>query len=117
MSKVMIRHYRIKRARGFWEPTPAMKRLGFRAVPCGTDGPDAWATAEEWNRRWDRTRQGEEPSPAMAAADNLSPLRLEELTVYPSRSMERHSAAIGARRSGTKRHLVHVKTGGDAGDT
>ena len=82
MSKVKIRHYRIKRARGFWEPTPAMKRLGFHAVPCGTDGSDAWATAEEWNRRWDRTRQGEGPSPAMAAADNMSPLRLEELTVY-----------------------------------
>jgi hypothetical protein len=87
MSKVKIRHYRIKRARGFWEPTPAMKRLGFHAVPCGADGPDAWTTAEEWNRRWDRTRQGEEPSPAMAAVDNLSPLRLEELTVYPSRSL------------------------------
>lgn len=87
MSKVKIRHYRIKRARGFWEPTPAMKRLGFHAVPCGTDGPDAWATAEEWNRRWDRTRRGEEPSPAMAAADNLSPFNLEELTVYPSRSL------------------------------
>jgi len=87
MSKVKIRHYRVKHARGFWEPTRAMKRLGFHAVPCGTDGPDAWATAEEWNQRWDRTRQREEPSPAMAAADNLSPLRLEELTVYPSRSL------------------------------
>lgn len=87
MSKIKIRHYRIKRARGFWEPTPVMKRLGFHAVPCGTDGPEAWAAAEEWNRRWDRTRRGEAPSPAMAAADNLSPSRLEELTVYPSRSL------------------------------
>lgn len=87
MTKVKIRHYRVKRRKGFWEPTYAMKLLGFHSVPCGVDGPDAWATAEEWNKRWDQTRRGEAPSPAMAAADNLSPERSEELTVYPPKSL------------------------------
>jgi hypothetical protein len=87
MTKVKIRHYRVRRSKGFWEPTPTMRRLGFYAVPCGPDGPDAWALAEEWNRRWDKTRRGEAPSPAMAAANNLSPERSEELTVYPPRSL------------------------------
>jgi hypothetical protein len=64
-----------------------MRALGFASVPCGPDGPDAWVTAEEWNRRWDATRRGQAPSLAMAAADNLSPERSEELMVYPVRSL------------------------------
>jgi hypothetical protein len=43
--------------------------------------------AEEWNRRWRAVQRGEAPSPAMAAADNLSPERSEEITVYPLRSL------------------------------
>jgi hypothetical protein len=39
------------------------------------------------NERWDKTRRGEAPSPAMVSADNLSPERSEELTVYPPRSL------------------------------
>lgn len=85
MTKVKIRHYVLRRGKGFWQPTPAMKALGFHSVPCGVDGPDAWAIAERWNERWDRTRHRQEPSPA--AADNLSPERSEELTVYPLRSL------------------------------
>jgi hypothetical protein len=61
--------------------------MGFFSVPCGPDGPDAWAIAEEWNRRWRAVRRGEQPSPAMVAADNLSPERSEELTIYPPRSL------------------------------
>jgi hypothetical protein len=87
MTKVKIRHYVLRRGKGFWQPTPAMKALGFHSVPCGADGPDAWAIAERWNARWDKTRQGQEPSPAMVATDNLSPERSEELTVYPPRSL------------------------------
>ncbi|NVO13514.1 MAG: tyrosine-type recombinase/integrase [Rhodoplanes sp.] len=89
MTRIKIRHYRVKRKtrRGFWEPTAAMKRLGFYAVPCGVDGPDAWTIAEAWNRRWDQTRRGEAPSPAMVSAENLSPDQAEELTVYPPRSL------------------------------
>jgi hypothetical protein len=64
-----------------------MRALGFYSVPCGQDGPDAWAIAEEWNRRWQAVKRGEAPSPAMAAAENLSPERAEELTVYPPRSL------------------------------
>src|SRR5436305_8338228 len=87
MTRVRIRHYVVKRhGMGFWQPTKKMRRLGFYSVPCGPDGPDAWRRAEEWNRRWDLTRRGEAPSPAMAAADNLSPERSEELAVYPPRS-------------------------------
>jgi hypothetical protein len=88
MTRIKVRHYVVKRGRiGFWQPTPKMRALGFASVPCGRDGPDAWVTAEEWNRRWDATRRGQAPSPAMAAADNLSPERSEELTVYPVRSL------------------------------
>jgi hypothetical protein len=87
MTRIKHKHYRIKGGNGFWEPTAKMKRLSFQAVPCGPDGPDAWARAEEWERRWQVTRRGEAPSPAMVAADNLSPERSEELTVYPPRAL------------------------------
>jgi len=64
-----------------------MRALGFYSVPCGQDGPGAWAIAEQWNARWQAVRRGNAPSPAKAAADNLSPERSEELTVYPVRSL------------------------------
>ncbi|BBF92223.1 hypothetical protein [Blastochloris tepida] len=81
-------YYRVKRnGRAFWEPTPKMKAAGFHSVPLGPDGPEAFRIAEEWNRRWDAARRGETPSPAMVAADNLSPETSEELTVYPPHSL------------------------------
>ena len=87
MADVKIPYYTARRnGRGFWEPKANMRALGFYSVPCGADGPDAWAIAEEWNRRWQAVRRGEAPSPAMVAADNLSPEKSEELTVYPPRS-------------------------------
>jgi hypothetical protein len=87
-AKVKIPYYSVRRnGRGFWEPRPHMRALGFYCVPCGQDGPDAWAIAEEWNRRWQAVKRGEAPSPAMAAAQNLSPEQSEELTVYPPRSL------------------------------
>jgi len=87
MTRVKVRHYVVKGGKAFWQPTPKMKALGFHAVPLGSDGPDAWAIAERWNERWDKTRNGEAPSPSVAAAENLSPERAEELTVYPPRSL------------------------------
>jgi hypothetical protein len=87
MIRIKVRHYVVKRGKGFWQPTKAMRALGFQSVPCGRDGPEAWAIAEQWNARWDRTRRGEAPSPAMVAADNLSPEKSEGLTVYPPRSI------------------------------
>jgi hypothetical protein len=87
MTKIKVRHYVVKRGKGFWQPTKAMRLLGFYSVPCGDDGPDAWANAERWNARWDKTRRREEPSPALALAEKLSPEQSEELTVYPPRSL------------------------------
>ena len=87
MSAVKIRHYTVKKGRGFWQPTATMKFHGFGNVPCGKDGPSAWALAEEWNRRWDMARTGAMPSPAMASAQNLSFANSEELTIYPPRSL------------------------------
>ncbi len=87
MTRIKLRHYVVKRDKGFWQPTKKMKELGFSSVPCGADGPDAWAVAEQWNIRWDKARRGEAPSPAMVAANNLSPDQSEEMTVYPPRSL------------------------------
>jgi hypothetical protein len=88
VGKLKIPYYSVRRnGRAFWEPRPHMRVLGFYSVPCGVDGPDAWVIAEEWNRRWQAVKRGEAPSPVMAAAENLSPERMEELTVYPRRSL------------------------------
>lgn len=87
MTRIKVRHYVVKRGKGFWQPTKTMRALGFYSVPCGNDGPDAWAIAQEWNFRWDKTRRGEAPSPAMVSAENLSPEQAEGLTVYPPRSL------------------------------
>lgn len=88
MGKLRIPYYTVRRGgRGFWEPRPHMRTLGFYSVPCGKDGAEAWAIAEQWNARWQSVRRGSSPSPAMAAANNLSPETSEELTVYPPRSL------------------------------
>jgi hypothetical protein len=87
MTKIELRYYVVKRGKGFWQPTRAMKLLGLHPVPCGVDGPDAWAVAARWNERWDKTRRGQEPSPAMVSAEKLSPEQSEALTVYPARSL------------------------------
>ena len=64
-----------------------MRELGFGSVPCGPDGPDAWAIAQQWQDRWIAARKGEAPSPAMVSAANLSPDQVEGLTIYPPRSI------------------------------
>jgi hypothetical protein len=82
------RHYKIKRkGRAYWEPTATMKTHGFVSIPLGQHGPDAFKLAEEWNKRWDGTRKGLAPSPAATREENLHPLRAEELTVYPPKSI------------------------------
>ena len=58
MGRIKIAYYIIKRDRGFWNPSAAMKRAGFAAVPCGLNGPEAWAVAETWNKRWAAHRRG-----------------------------------------------------------
>jgi integrase len=88
VAKFRIPYYSVRRnGRGYWEPRPHMRALGFYSVPCGQDGPDAWAIAEQWNNRWRAVRRGEAPSPAMVTAENLSPEQSEELTVYPPRAL------------------------------
>lgn len=87
MTRVKIDYYVVKKGRGFWQPKKEMRALGFFSVPCGPDGPEAWAIAEQWNQRWEKTRRGEAPSPAMVSAQNLSPEQAEGLTVYPPRSL------------------------------
>ena len=99
MGRLKIPYYSVRRnGRAFWEPRPHMRALGFYSVPCGKDGSDAWAIAEQWNARWQATKRGEAPSPAMAAADNLSPERSEELTVYPPRSLGEAFSALSPHR-------------------
>lgn len=87
MTAIKLKHYAVKNGQGFWQPTATMKELGFRSVPCGPDGPEAWAVADQWEQRWQATRRGEAPSPAMAAADNLSFANAEGLTVYPRHAL------------------------------
>ena len=60
MGRVKIPYYIVKGGRGYWNPTAAMKRVGFASVACGPDGPDAWAIAATWNARWLQYRRGSE---------------------------------------------------------
>jgi hypothetical protein len=88
MADIRIPNYQVRRnGRGFWEPTKKMRAFGFASIACGVDGPAAWAKADIWNARWQAVRRGESPSPALVAANNLSPERSEELTIYPPRSL------------------------------
>jgi hypothetical protein len=94
VADIKIQNYQVRRnGRGFWEPTPRMRELGFRSIACGPDGPDAWAIARQWQARWEAARKGRTPCPAMLSAENLSPDQAEELTIYP-----RGSVGEGFRR-------------------
>ena len=92
-----------------------MRLHGFASIPCGLDGPDAWAIAEAWNARWDATRRGEAPSPAKVSAENLSPDELEALTIYQPRSLGRAFQDFRATESGGARHLARARIGSGAG--
>src|SRR5579859_4925333 len=58
MGVVKIKYYSVRKGRGFWLVTPEMRARGFENVRCGKDGPEAWAIAEKWNRRWQAARRG-----------------------------------------------------------
>lgn len=60
MGKASIPYYEIVNGRGYWCPTKRMKLAGFAHVPCGPDGPDAWAIASAWNDRWQAARRSEQ---------------------------------------------------------
>jgi hypothetical protein len=56
----------------------------FGAEP---NGPQAWAIAEQWNKRWQKVRIGGAISPSEAERRNLSPGEAEELAIYPEGSI------------------------------
>jgi len=58
MGRVKIPYYVVKKGRGYWQPTTAMKEQGFSSIRCGPDGPAAWARAEQINRQWQLHRHG-----------------------------------------------------------
>ncbi|CAN7706485.1 hypothetical protein [Mesorhizobium sp. LjNodule214] len=58
MADVRLKHYHVRKGRGYWLVTPKMRTYGFENVRCGADGPVAWAIAKEWEDRWQRARKG-----------------------------------------------------------
>lgn len=62
MARIKLKHYHVRKGRGYWLVTPKMRAHGFDNVRCGADGPQAWAVAQEWEQRWQRARKGQEAS-------------------------------------------------------
>lgn len=60
----ILKHYVVRKGRGYWLVTRQMRAAGFVNVPCGPDGPDAWKVADEWEQRWQGYRRGIEPAAA-----------------------------------------------------
>ncbi len=58
MADIKLKHYQVRKGRGYWLVTPKMRAHGFENVRCGPHGPQAWAIAEEWEQRWQRARKG-----------------------------------------------------------
>lgn len=85
MGKVKIPYYTVIAGRGYWRPTPKMRALGFQIVRCGANGPEAWALAAEWNKRWQAVRKDEAPPPVNL--DNLPRDQAEATRRYPPGSV------------------------------
>jgi hypothetical protein len=62
-----------------------MRSLGFEIVRCGSDGPEAWAIADEWNKRWQAVRKGQ--APPLVDLDQLSRDQAEAARRYPPGSI------------------------------
>lgn len=60
-----VRYYSVIKGRGYWQPTAAMRAVGFRPVACGPDGPSAWQKAESLNAAWDK-RASQPQAPTVA---------------------------------------------------
>jgi hypothetical protein len=59
VMRVKIPYYVVDRwGNGYWMPKPHMREKGFQHVPCGKDGPKAWAIAKQWNDRWLEVKAG-----------------------------------------------------------
>lgn len=52
MGSVKIPYYTVKKGYGYWQPSAAMRALGFESVPCGKNGPEAWARAQMAYGQW-----------------------------------------------------------------
>ena len=85
MGKIKIPYYTVIAGRGYWRPTPKMRALGFQIVRCGADGPEAWALAAEWNKRWQAVRKGDAPAPINL--DQLPRDQAEAARRYPPGSV------------------------------
>ncbi len=85
MGRIKIPYYTAIAGRGYWRPTRKMRSLGFQIVRCGVDGPDAWALAAEWNKRWQAVRNGE--APPLIDLDKLSRDQAEAARCYPPGSV------------------------------
>ena len=85
MGKIKIPYYVVVKGRGYWRPHPRMRSYGFQIVRCGADGPEAWALAADWNRRWQAVRQGNAPAPVNL--DKLSRDAAEVARRYPPGSV------------------------------
>jgi hypothetical protein len=85
MGRIKIPCYTAIAGRGYWRPTRKMRALGFQIVRCGADGPEAWALATEWNKRWQAVRKG--ASPALVNVDQLSRDQAEAARRYPPGSI------------------------------
>jgi hypothetical protein len=85
MGRIKIPYYTAIAGRGYWRPTRKMRSLGFEIVRCGVDGPEAWALATEWNKRWQAVRKGEVPP--LVDIDQLSRDQAEAVRRYPPGSI------------------------------
>ena len=85
MGRIKIPYYVVDKGRGYWRPHPRMRALGFQIVRCGADGPEAWALAAEWNKRWQAVRKGE--APPLVNLDQLSRDQAEAARRYPPGSI------------------------------
>lgn len=81
MGRVKVRYYVVRNGRGFWQPKASIRALGFTAVACGEDGPNAWARAEDMNLKVKRVKAGLEPAPALART--MSVEAAEDMRVHP----------------------------------
>jgi hypothetical protein len=77
------RYYRVdKTGRARWEPTRAMRELGFKTQQLGPDGDRAWAQAEVWNTRWDAARRGHKASDEAILAAGWAPDEVDDGRAY-----------------------------------
>jgi hypothetical protein len=79
VGNVRIDYYVVINGRGYWRPSKKLRKLGFKDVVCGPDGPAAWAVAQRCNRRVDEAEQRGIPDPS----PRRSPETAEAARRYP----------------------------------